>query len=235
MTRAVMVWSEGEHLKLVEVWESATTMIGRAPGSAVALRDSTVSWRHAQLTTEEGAFHIESLSRTTNVNNEAIEGRVRLLDGAVVDVGRVRLFFCDLAAAHRPSGPVCRRCSRENLTTARHCWSCGNSLVRVRTKTPRRRRACDCRFVSADGAFYDIHGGDAFVIDLEGESKTLRSRDLPANVAAIVHLRKGKPSLLSLESDVPVTLNGEAPSQEYVLRTGDEIRVGKRHFIVVVR
>ena len=234
MTRAVFVWSKGDQLKLTEVRENTTTMIGRAPGSAVVLDDEATSTQHAKVSSREGAFFIESLSGTdaTKVDNEAINERVPLSDGDVIDVGKVRLFFHDLAA-RRTAGLICRNCSRVSTGTARHCWFCGNRLVRI--PTTRAGRAAACRIVSAGGEFYDLCRGDAFVIDREGRGKVLRSGRLPANVTALVHLKKGRPILLPLSSDTPLTLNKETPSEGAVLSTGDEMRAGKGHFVAIVR
>ena len=105
MARAVLVWFDGEHLRLADVQSGRTSTIGRAPGSTVDLSDSstydrfkTVSRQHAAVRGTEAGFFLQHLSRVnpSRVNGAlvAMDQPKHLADGDVIELGgALRLTF----------------------------------------------------------------------------------------------------------------------------------------------
>ena len=79
-----------------------THVLGRHPGSPVAITSSSVSRRHARLRIEAGAAVLEDLgSRNgTFVRGERLTGPARLADGDEFWLGAVRLSFQVVRAPH---------------------------------------------------------------------------------------------------------------------------------------
>ena len=85
-----LVWNER-----VIVLEDGDSTVGRDPACTVWLDASGVSRRHARITTlrSEDAVFLEDLGSKngTLVENAPITGRVRLTDGAMIQIGSVQL------------------------------------------------------------------------------------------------------------------------------------------------
>jgi len=78
----------GVHLPL----EHYTT-VGRRDDNSMVIDDGFVSGSHAELVFDGGAWWLQDLNSTngTFVNNQPVQGRIRLSDGDIVQFGRVRL------------------------------------------------------------------------------------------------------------------------------------------------
>jgi hypothetical protein len=85
-----MVLPGGQRVTL----DHSVAVIGRAPGSAVHLTDSSVSRRHAEIRPSGNTWIVADLGSTngTKVNGATVSERV-LRDGDVVTVGDVQLHF----------------------------------------------------------------------------------------------------------------------------------------------
>lgn len=236
MARAAFIWSDGEHLRLVELDEDGTKTIGRGSDASVTLDDLTVSRHHAAVSGNEGMFVLENRSETnpTKLNSKVIEQPAPLSDGDVAELGSVRLVFHDLATADRVSGPICSYDQRENMPDATVCWHCGNFLVNAQT-TIIEKRAAGCRVVSAAGARYDLHANEAFVIHAGGQCGVVPSGSLPDDRAAVIELEGGHTKVTSVAQDAPLSLNGQPLPEGRTLETGDELRAGSEHYVVILR
>jgi hypothetical protein len=81
-------FAAGMHLPL----EHYTT-VGRRDDNSMVIDDGFISGSHAELVFDHGAWWLQDLNSTngTFVNNQPVQGRIRLDDGDIVQFGRVRL------------------------------------------------------------------------------------------------------------------------------------------------
>jgi pSer/pThr/pTyr-binding forkhead associated (FHA) protein len=81
-------YAPGVHLPL----EHYTT-VGRRDDNSMVIDDGFISGAHAEVIFDHGAWWLQDLNSTngTFVNNQPIQGRIRLTDGDIVQFGRVRL------------------------------------------------------------------------------------------------------------------------------------------------
>jgi pSer/pThr/pTyr-binding forkhead associated (FHA) protein len=81
-------YAPGAHLPL----EHYTT-VGRREDNSMVIDDGFISGSHAEVIFDNGAWWLQDLNSTngTFVNNQPIQGRIRLADGDIVQFGRVRL------------------------------------------------------------------------------------------------------------------------------------------------
>ena len=77
-------------------------IFGRSPDCDVMLDESNVSRRHARVTVDFSGIWIEDLGSKNGiqVGGEVVREKVRLKDRTEVQVGGVRMMFCDLASAY---------------------------------------------------------------------------------------------------------------------------------------
>lgn len=80
-------------------------VIGRDPGSAVCLNDSSVSRAHARITIKDGQASVEDLKSKngTSVQNEPLTGPRVLADGDEIEFGHVKGWFIVEAADELPT------------------------------------------------------------------------------------------------------------------------------------
>jgi hypothetical protein len=85
---AESTYPQGMHLPL----EHYTT-VGRRDDNSMVIDDGFISGSHAEVIFDHGAWWLQDLNSTngTFVNNQPIQGRIRLTDGDIVQFGRVRL------------------------------------------------------------------------------------------------------------------------------------------------
>ena len=235
MARAVLIWSEGDHLRVAELNENGTNTIGRAPASDILLEDQTISRRHAELRATEAAFVLENVSNTnvTRVNGVAIDRPVPLYDQDSLEVGALHLTFHDLQAGDGISGPTCSNCTRENMPEDNDCGYCGTSLVNAPTVITKVRRVA-FRIVSDSDDVFDIHQGEAFVILPGQEPQVVMSDNQPAAATAILP-RDSTPGAELIPRGVSLSVNGQTESTARLLETGDEVRTESARFTILVR
>jgi ABC transport system ATP-binding/permease protein len=84
-----LIIEDGEGRTTVVPVLGAEITIGRQAGNTIRLTDRNISRRHARLVRESGALFIEDLgsSNGVRVNGERIDGRCKLGDGDVVEIG----------------------------------------------------------------------------------------------------------------------------------------------------
>lgn len=235
MTTNALTWPEGGRLRVVELAEGQSYVMGRAPGSAIMINDNTVSRQQALVKAGGAGFVLENLSGTnpTRVNGNPAVAPVFLGDGDQVHAGTVTMVFHDLAAIDRLGGPVCSHCGRENGADDKDCWYCGTSLVNAPT-TIRNRQSAVCRLVAVSGARYDLYATDALVVQLDGSAAMTRSEGAPAGAPLAVTVEAGR-ATLRVAAGTPATVNGGAAVDGYALRSGDEVTLGAGRFTAIVR
>jgi pSer/pThr/pTyr-binding forkhead associated (FHA) protein len=84
-----LIIEDGEGRRTVVPEVRGEITIGRQAGNTIRLTDRNVSRRHARLVRENGSLLIEDLgsSNGVRVNGERIDGRSRVADGDVVEIG----------------------------------------------------------------------------------------------------------------------------------------------------
>lgn len=84
-----LIIEDGEGRTTVVPVVRAEITIGRQAGNTIRLTDRNISRRHARLVRENGTLLIEDLGSCNGVrvNGEKIEGRSKLGDGDVVEIG----------------------------------------------------------------------------------------------------------------------------------------------------
>ena len=239
MTRAALVWSDGEQLRVAELRENRSSVISRSPDAAIVLRDQTVSRRpHVIVRSEQAGFLIEHLLRDVSptwVNNVVVDRPVTLSDKDAIQIGAVRLVFHDLAQADQVRYPLlCSHCRRENDLSRNECWYCGTALVNAPSIVPVTTPVL-CRIVSADGESYDLFAGDAFIALPGRGGEVHRIEQLPDGVSAIVNPPDCYPTLLIPAGNGGVLLNDAAPRDGQPPKTGDEVQLGGHRYAVIVR
>jgi len=77
-------------------------ILGRSPDCDVLLDESNVSRRHARVTVDFSGIWIEDLGSKNGIQvaSEVVRDKVRLKDRTEVQVGGVRMMFCDPASAY---------------------------------------------------------------------------------------------------------------------------------------
>ncbi|MFN8555898.1 MAG: FHA domain-containing protein [Dehalococcoidia bacterium] len=236
MSRAAVVWAEGDRLRVAEISETAVSLIGRLDVATAPLRDPTVSREHARIRAHGGGFVLEHLGRNpTMINNVPVAHPTGLSDGAVIQVGNVRLVFYDLAAADRVSAPVvCSHCARENQRGDTECWFCGASLVNAPSLSI-RCRPVTCRVISAAGHALDLFSDEALLFQPNGDAEVRPRPRISADAPAFIEMQERRPFLRLAQPGAPIWLNGRSAVDGDHLGTGDELRVGQAHYVLVVR
>jgi hypothetical protein len=228
MTRAALTWLDDDRLRVMELAESRTCMIGRESGSTVDLSDpakqalyGTVSRRHAEIRARGGGWVIAHLSQTnpTRVNNVEVHADQprQLADRDVVTVGRLRLMFNDLATGDRLSGVICPSCHRENEPSRQDCWYDGTNLTSALSAARHHIRVAG-RLMAADGSVTDLYAHQ------------------PHTVGLITITFDERGAWLSTSNTEHTTVNGTpiAPDGQ-LLHTGDEVRSDETTYVILVR
>ncbi|HEY7295772.1 MAG TPA: FHA domain-containing protein [Dehalococcoidia bacterium] len=232
MTRAALVWSDNEHLRMATLAEDVANLIGRADDATVHLTARTVSRRQATVVCMGGAFAIQHVGTTnpTFVDGAALEPQrapTALRDGAEIDVPDLRLTFHDLAAADRVEYHTrCGYCSRSLRPADLVCWYCGTSLDSA-SSVYAVQRSVACRLVAQGGAVFDLCSGESLAFRGDGAVDVWRQGSRP-NMPAVVAREDGV--WLMLPPDV-ATPAGSCRR----LRSGIELHTGAGSFIVIVR
>jgi FHA domain len=236
MARAALVWMEGENLKVGEVRDGASNSMGRADDAAINIDDKTVSRQQAIVREDGGNFTLENASSTnpTRLNGQPLVQASPLVDGDEIGVGNLKIFFTDLAAADTLAGPSCSYCKRENSPTDKDCWYCGTSLVNAPT-TIGSKRTATCRLIDQQGRTFDLYGGQAFVLRPFQAPEVFARERLPREFAAAVEESDGKITLVVPQPVAELTLNGQPGAAGTELKTGDQLRMGDGHYVVILR
>jgi FHA domain len=236
MARAALVWTEGENLRVGELRDGASNSMGRADDAAINIDDKTVSRQQASVRAEGDKFVIDNLSTTnpTRLNGQPIGQASPLVDGDEIGVGNLKIYFTDLAAADTLAGPSCSYCKRENSPTDKDCWYCGTSLVNAPTTIGSKRRAT-CRLIDQQGRTFDLYRGQAFVLRPFQAPEVFANERLPREFAAAVEESEGKVMLMVPQPVAELTLNGQPGADKTPLKTGDQLRMGDGHYVVILR
>ena len=228
MTRAV-TWSTPGSVNVVALAPGRRQVIGRADTADIKIDDPTISRAHLAITTapEPGGQHVlEHLSHTnpTLVNGQAVQGTTAIADGALIAIGDVRLTFHDLHARDTYSGPVCNVCGRENSSSDRDCWFCGESLLNAPT-TLREMRKVEARVVSSSGGQGDLYAKQWLVLG-PGDALNVH-REKPADDTVSVHVDDGRATLVDGRPG-----SNPAPAQ---VATGMNVSVDDARFGFIAR
>ena len=240
MVSAVLIWSEEGRLQWKEVSADQAAVIGRDPASSnITLKDRTVSRSHAMVRGDAGTFVIEHIgeSNPTKLNNRMVEaGRPSSLsDRDKIEVGAVTLDFHHLAGATRTTVVLnCNHCSRENPLNRKDCWYCGENLVNAPTTIPQRQEVV-CRIAAPGGRCYDLYTpGEFMAVSATGDCNVIEAGDLPEDIIASIQLKEGAAILTPTSPESPIILNGNSPTDEQALKTGDVCRAGTEDLMVIV-
>ncbi|MPZ22360.1 MAG: FHA domain-containing protein [Dehalococcoidia bacterium] len=233
MSRVAIVWTHGDSLRVSDLRETSTNLIGRAPGSAVMIDDKTVSRQQALLRPEGADFVIENLSKTnpTKLNGRSIDAASRIVDGDIIAVGSLSMVFNDLAASSALAGPICSHCARENMASDKDCWYCGTSLVNAATVVGQVRTAV-ARLASADGSPSNAYSGQAFVLE-SGSVQTGQAERLAQEAVTAIIPSAGS-AVLKLQTGDQAQVNGGPAGDGQTLASGDEIVLGTDRYALIL-
>src|SRR5579883_2356976 len=195
MTRAALVWSENEHLRVAPVADDRPTVIGRADDATIRFAARTISRHQAAVACYNGTYAIQQLgaSNPTLVDGVLLAPErppLALRDGAAIDVPDARLVFHDLAAADRVEFQArCGYCSRAVQPVDLVCWYCGTAIDRA-PDVYAVSRSVVCRLVSHSGATFDLCAGESLAFRGDGAVEIWRQGSRPS-VPAVVARRDG--------------------------------------------
>jgi hypothetical protein len=232
MTRAALVWSENERLRVAPLADDAPTVIGRAEDATVRFSTRTVSRHQAALACRDGVFAIQQLgaSNPTLVDGALLTPErppLPLRDGAAIDVPDRRLIFHDLAAADRVEYQTrCGFCARSVQPVDLVCWYCGTAIDNAPSVYAVPRNVI-CRLVAEGGAVFDLCAGESLVFRGDGAVDIWRQGSRP-NVPAIVASADGAWLVLPPDTGLP-----EGSCRR--LRCGTELHTVAGRFAVIVR
>ena len=232
MTTA-LTWLSPESVNVARLAPGRRVVVGRSAQADISIDNPRISREHLAITVAaepNGTHQVEHLSHTnpTLIGGQVIAGVVSVTDGAVIQIGDVRLTFHDLHARDTISGPVCHVCGRENTDAERDCWFCGTSLLNAPT-TLRELRLVALRAVSSAGQWADLYAGKWLALRPDGSLESLR--DEPPAGAVAVRVENGLPALVDSRPDQ----GSDAGSDQAQLVTGANVAVDGAYFAFIAR